>query len=51
MSFTELIAHRTLLKRMLAMARSLPEGVPGKEGAIARLEGEILLIKLYLNCA
>lgn len=43
------IGERTHLKRMLVMAKALPEGAPGREATIARLEMEILYIKLYLN--
>ena len=49
MTFQELIAKRAHLKKMLEMARTLPDTAPGKQGAIERLEIDILLIKLHLN--
>lgn len=50
-NLVDLVRERTQLKCMLAMARELPEGAQGRDGAIAKLEIEILLIKLRLNCA
>ena len=50
MTFQELVERRTHLKKMLLMAKALPETAPGRAGAIAELETKILLIKLHLNC-
>lgn len=50
MTFEQLVTKRTHLKRMLTMAKALPDSAPGKAGAIERLEIEILLLKLHLNC-
>lgn len=46
----QLIDKRAHLKKMLHLAKGLPADCPGLHGVIAKLETEILYIKIYLNC-